>query len=247
MARGLGTTLGVGTNDVISVANYTAINDLTTFTFAIWFNRRATGNAFPRIINKTTGLGNGLGVIFAYTDGSSIEFDADRWATAQGRWTIDHPSVGDWHQLTLTYDYGSTSNDPVFYIDGSSVTITAELGTPSGSLNSETQTCLLGNRADGTRGWDGMLAEAALWNVVLTASQAAAIGKGVSPLAYPTGLVGYWPLMGRYSPEINLVAGNTGSLTGTAVQPHPRVLYPAPVLTFGKPTRRNFLPLLGVA
>jgi hypothetical protein len=52
--------------------------------------------------------------------------------------------------------------------------------------------------------FDGLIAEAAIWNVALTDAEVAALAKGVSPRRIqPTALVAYWPLWGAHSPEID--------------------------------------------
>jgi hypothetical protein len=77
--------------------------------------------------------------------------------------------------------------------------------------------------------FSGDLAEAAVWNVVLTDPEIVSYNLGVSPLLIrPSALVGYWPLMGTASPEID-VRGRTELtlVNGPIWSPHPRVYYPA--------------------
>jgi hypothetical protein len=85
----------------------------------------------------------------------------------------------------------------------------------------------------------GNMADTALWNVVLSATEIAALAKGIRPSQVrPAALIGYWPLDGLQSPEPDL-SGNryNGTLTGTA-------------LVFGPPTnlitpkrRTQFIPV----
>lgn len=76
---------------------------------------------------------------------------------------------------------------------------------------------------------DGVIAEVALWGVGLTDAEAALYGLGVSPLLIrPQSLIFYAPLIGRYSPEIDLVGGFNMTLqNGPTTANHPRVLYPS--------------------
>jgi hypothetical protein len=63
---------------------------------------------------------------------------------------------------------------------------------------------------------DGRLAEVALWTDDIGAAGFDMLYKGVSPLAVrPDALVFYAPLVGKYAPEIDIVAS-----------PHPRVYLP---------------------
>lgn len=86
----------------------------------------------------------------------------------------------------------------------------------------------LAAQADTTVRLDGKLAEVAIWNVVLTADERAALAAAVSPLLIrPASLVAYWPLIGRYSPEIELTNGDAVTLTnGPTNADHCRIFYP---------------------
>lgn len=70
-------------------------------------------------------------------------------------------------------------------------------------------------------------AEWAVWDVALTAAEVASLSKGFAPsLIRPGSLVNYWPIIGRYSPEIDVMGGGGLTLTGTSAAAHPRVIYP---------------------
>ncbi len=80
-----------------------------------------------------------------------------------------------------------------------------------------------------TRPFTGDLAEAAVYNIALSAAEILALSKGLSPLKMrPEALVAYWPLVGNNSPENNLKSNAVtmsivGSLSKSA---HPRVILP---------------------
>lgn len=75
----------------------------------------------------------------------------------------------------------------------------------------------------------GDIAEYAIWNVALTDAEVASLADGIHPfLVRPSALVAYYPLSGRYSPEINLESNSAimtmqGTLTQSA---HPRIFMP---------------------
>jgi hypothetical protein len=75
---------------------------------------------------------------------------------------------------------------------------------------------------------NGDLAEAAMWNVALTAGEIASLAKGLAPIAVRIdSLVAYWPLIGRASPEYDVVGGFAMTLTNTPTTgAHPRIYYP---------------------
>jgi hypothetical protein len=64
--------------------------------------------------------------------------------------------------------------------------------------------------------FDGAIAEVAMWNVSLTAAEAAILSKGyVAPHVRPDSLTFYAPLWGRHDPEAELIARNTLTLTNS--------------------------------
>jgi hypothetical protein len=157
---------------------------------------------------------------------STYTFEAGH-STTSGQWSITAPSSSVWNTILVLYDGSSPSNNPLIYVNGSSVTVTSVV-TPVGTLSSSSNPWTIGNSGDGDRGWNGRLAEVAVWDRILTADEAAAHGKGFAPSMFPRGLVLYYPLDGRTSPErdFGMGSGSSGTLTGTAYQAHPRIIYP---------------------
>jgi hypothetical protein len=220
MARGFGSTPGGGTTDIIA-STITAHNPLRSY--AIWTYRNGDG-------------GGGFGCAFQKRNGELADYELlrndsggnyyyqNRWNSTAILWSFTRPAASEWHHIAVTYDYGSTANDPVVYVDGSSVTVTEGGTAPSGTHNTNSASYTLGNMQETLgRVWDGSLAEFAIWNAILTSDEAAALGKGVSPLLIrPALLIEYIPMIG---PATSWVAGAT-TITGTAIQPHPRVHYP---------------------
>jgi hypothetical protein len=76
--------------------------------------------------------------------------------------------------------------------------------------------------------FNGELGEAGVWNVVLTQAEIDSLATGVSPLLIrPSSLIAYWPLIGRTSPEIDIVGGFDQTVTGATQAAHPRVIQPS--------------------
>lgn len=161
---------------------------------------------------------------------------AVNWSTTTGVWTCPPPSAGSWHVVTVTYDGGSTSNNPAMYVDGVSQTVTRAIA-PAGSLNAGTRSMTFGQRFGGSGNkYNGAAAEFGLWNRILTAGELAGLAKWSVPNTCPRGLISYYPLLGRYSPELDLapgVASGSGTVTSTSIADHPRVFRvfnPMPVM-----------------
>ena len=70
--------------------------------------------------------------------------------------------------MVMTYDYGSTTNDPNIYIDGSLVS-ESEGATPDGTAGTNTTDLYIGNNSAATRSFDGLVDEVRISNTILTA------------------------------------------------------------------------------
>lgn len=80
-------------------------------------------------------------------------------------------NLNQWNEIFVTYDADSTTNDPVIYVNGSSISIT-ESSTPVGTRTSDAgQNLYIGNNAGGTVTFDGIIDEVAFYSTALTATQ----------------------------------------------------------------------------
>lgn len=215
MARGFGATLGVGTTDKVTLSLATGA---TQRSYACWVNQHGTGGGgFGRVWESATSLD------VVAQDTTTLWQFLRVWSGTDGKWNWTRPTLDQWTHLLLTYDGGATTNNPVVYHNGSAVTVTRTTG-PTGTIDPVTSAYVLGNRgSDNARGWDGQLAEFAIWNRILTAEEAAALAAGYSPLFLRGALVEYVPLL---RDTVSLV-GAAPTATGTAVQPHPRLILPS--------------------
>ena len=231
-----------GVDDKITVAQYAAINNLNTFTISVLAYRIAAGDVLGRICDKVNTDATAAFMIYKVEAQSEMHFQANRWQTNLGQWKFTIPSADTWHVLTVTYDYGSDANVPGIRVDGSIQGLT-EVNAPAGTLASETETLCIGCREQDTnRTWNGRLTGFGLWNRILTTGELEALGKRYAPSFFPDGLVGYWDLRGRTSPERNRVTGNTATVSGAVYVDHPRMRYPvapyivtAPAVVAGNP------------
>lgn len=136
-----------GDNLVTSASAATAY---TTMSTCVWIN--ATG--FDTTARRVYQNGNLMDQIFGDTTNNFV-FNAG-WTTANGAWYTTLPSTGSWQHVCVTYDGGSTANDPVIYVNGSSQSVT-ETVAPSGSKVTSTGTLIIGNRPGNDRTWNGSI------------------------------------------------------------------------------------------
>jgi hypothetical protein len=131
-------------------------------------------------------------------------------------------TASTWTHVVITFDGSSAANLPSFYTNA---VLASTLGgnVRSGTLATGANPLVIGNRAAADRALDGRLAEFARWSRILSAGEVAALAKGFTPAHFLRGLTCYVPMV--RSP-MDVRAGG-GTLTGTVVHTHPRVILPA--------------------
>jgi hypothetical protein len=140
-------------------------NNLTKYSIEMLLSVRSNGGGTAgRILLK--GATNTYFMV--YTSAGMLRFQAN-W-TAVGEWNITQPSIA-LHHFIITYDTTNVANDAIFYLDGAQQSVTRN-ATPSGTLKADDATLYIGNRADGTRNFDGKLVYTRLYNRILSAQAA---------------------------------------------------------------------------
>lgn len=181
-----------------------------------WFYLGSAGDR-EIAIEMDSGYGSPTGLVFV-----------SKWSGLPGVWSVNAPSTGSWAHVCITYDWGSTANDPIIYINGASATVTERLG-PSGTKDNNSTGLYLGSEIS-SNFFDGKLAEAFIYNRILSAAEIASIGTDkFSPEFYPQGLVFYDKLI-RNTGDRRM--GTVATLTASpTVYDHPPIIYP-----YGDPT-----------
>ena len=151
-------------------------------------------------------------------------------------------SANTWHHA-CGVEASTTSRTA--YIDGGSAGTNTTAITP----------LVLDSISIGRRGisvpegyFSGLLAEAAVWSAELAAGYVALLAKAISPiLVVPQSLVFYCPVIGRYSPEIDLRGGRSMTVTGATVAAHTRIFNPIKARPFRNtaPAGSNQPPYMG--
>lgn len=142
------------------------------------------------------------------------------FSTATGGFAVSstNPVQGTWHHVTGVFT--SNTSRTVYLDGGGSGTDTTNV-TPTNISDVTIATVL--NATLPIKLLDGKVAEAAIWNVALTAAEAAILAKGYSPmLVRPQSLVFYAPLIGELIDRKGAVLTNVATST---VFVHPRMIY----------------------
>ena len=209
--------------------------------FACWayadtFNTGAADNRlWTNLIN------NSIGGTFLMVDGSltpkvlRITGRSNDTETSETAWATSEFTTGTWHHCGGVIDIGG--DIITVYMDGveeasNAVTFTNTTYTVSGSPATTNADNIGGSYEGGAATsllWDGRIAEFAIWkDTVPSAADFAAMAKGYSPLMFaPNGLIDYFPLIGKKSPETSLISTRIGTITGSIpAAAHPRVYLP---------------------
>jgi len=225
MAIGFGATSGSGSTDVLS---YAGVADQDVLSCAFWVWRNVEQN------QQFVGVddGSSAGWFIQNTSGTTHRI-ITRFDTTIGLYTFAASTLSSWYHVAFTHDRSNAANLPTVYVDGFAVSV-SEAQAAVGTYQTGTDPMRIGNRGAGDRVVDGIIAEVGLWNRILTADEVAAmalvtnLGGGqfqrpaLTPAAFPVGRTFYAPLI-RGTQNLD---GAAATVTGTAVQPHPRVMYP---------------------
>jgi len=173
----------------VSFGNPTHLNNIAQKTIVVFINLDtlpANGNP-NRLIGKVPGWFTDV-YNTAGTSVNSFTF-VQNWSVASGIWyTDDNTATTSVRSWAVTYDRGATANDPVFYIDGASVTVN-EGTTPNGVVTDDSGNNLYIGPNGATPAIDGLIYAAFVWNRILTAASIAEIHSKRSVEGHEYGLV----------------------------------------------------------
>lgn len=130
---------------------------------------------------------------------------------------FDFAFDGAMRSVIATFDGGASPKIKA-YVDASAMTITDMPAHSNTTIGTGQNACVVGGPT-GYR-WNGKIAEAAIYNRVITPAEAAQHAAGYSCLKFPRGLIFYTPLI-RDAQDI--AGGLTATITGTTVADHPRI------------------------
>ena len=202
------------------------------FTFSCWFNvSNVTGDHYlMSIADQSTGTNYWTLVALGSVAGDPVSFVSRSGGSGNLANTTTGFSAATW---THACGVGTSATSRNSYINGGSVGSNTTSSTPSGLDNTDIgQVHTSGGHIGPPL---GSVAEVGIWAAALSVSEIAALAAGVSPLLVrPASLIGYWPLIGRYSPEIDLKGRAEMTVTGAVTAVPPRIIYPAGMPVSGR-------------
>ena len=245
-----------GVNDQIAYGSEAAIDDLMGFTACACLYTPANVTAEQSIVAKcksdytgmqlfisATGSGGNNNKIFMYVH-------TDDFNGPYAESVADTLVLNTWQIVVTTWVGTVGVTAPKIYVG----TVGGVIAEPSyavsragtGAYQSNAAASLrLGTRDPLDTFYGGGLAEAAIWNRVLTAGEIAALGRGFAPAFFPRGRVFYSPLAGRQSTEPNWAGTAHGTVTGTSYLDHPSIICPVANVPLARPSGGGSPPPVG--
>ncbi len=173
-----------GVNDFINAGSSESLDNLTQKTVSVWVQPTGIDLISSYIIQKATDpFGWSLTLLSSY----NVQFNA-RWSVTASWYTLSRIPSNQWTHIVVTYDNTSTSNDPIFYVNGmatSSIEQTAPTGT---HVNESAYDVRLGGSDNSFRQYIGTLDDVRIYNRILSADEIQKLykaGEGVTVTADP--------------------------------------------------------------
>lgn len=203
-----------GTNDYMEATS--AVLTAGPLTLAAWINVDTTGAA-QRILSISSATGNDRwSLLVGATDVITMQVGASNGFASVS--TTNTVTAGTWHHVAGSWN--TTTNQPQqVWIDGVKSGPTNSSRTPVAGQLSKT---LLGSTYVSSalaQYLNGRIAEAAIWNVILTDTQVTSLSKGFRPsLVRPDKLSLYVPLV-REVQDVRAGLSFTNNATAVAIHP----------------------------
>lgn len=219
-----------GAGDFIEFPNNADLDGATQVTFSGWVWQDAVTNDDAVFDTGTDGTSHRWGLYFDDVGSVSGRTDTFKMLLGDGvdtlnqEWSTNAGVAGAWQHLVLTMNAGVEVS---FWVNGVEDALSPVAIPAIGAISMNGSVIRFGNMFNAGDDRDGRMAELSFWDRILTDSEIVSLSKGFSPLFLPNNLFFYAPLIGRNSPEIDIVGGTAGTLTNTTNVTHPRIIYPS--------------------
>ena len=162
-----------GTNDnLIAPDNSASGLDTAQRSWSFWLTAPAPAVGSDAIFAAVTAAGgteiHGIDVEPPASAGLRLMF-YQTFSTATGVWASTDVSASTRHHVLVTYDRGATTNDPVIYVDGTSLTLNED-STPSGTTTTGDDTFKMGEYTGGSGDFTGTVQYLAVYSGLFDAA-----------------------------------------------------------------------------
>lgn len=168
--------------DSINFGVIPTVNSLTNKSISAWIYPDIGSTGSDVIFSNILGFGGW----FVYINNTSgkLTFTQAFDGVSDGLWTApaNNPPLGAWAHIVITYNSSSASNDPIIYVNGSSVAVT-EVFTPVGTKKNENgATLVMGNQGTTLAlPFDGKIFDPRIYNRILSAAEVTTLYNAGNP------------------------------------------------------------------
>jgi len=216
MARDCANTDGSPDIDYITYSGVPPVAGLATCSIVLRVALDSDCPSYGDVFSVSDGLyANNYVGVFRESTGNNIGWSF-RNGSGSPRQYCPFTCDGTMRSFIIAYDGGATPKT-VAYVNGASQTITMVSALPT-SIGSGQTVCGIAQFA-GFR-MNGRVAEAVIYNRVITSAEALIHAAGYTTNHFPRGRIFYAPLIREVH---DIVGGLTGTITGTTVSDHPRI------------------------
>lgn len=148
-------------------------------TISYWINPNTAGeSSLGHVVGKrTTAATNGWNSMTLTPSGSNMNIRYQNIPTTGGQWVDTNKDIAasKWQLVTITYNDDSNANDPIIYVNGSSVGLTESVVPSTAYVSDAADNMCIGQLGNGagvcttTATFDGKIDEVRLNNIILSA------------------------------------------------------------------------------
>jgi MSHA biogenesis protein MshQ len=151
-----------GVDDYVGVGAATTINNLTSFTYAMWIYPQASAQVSPRLFEKAPKYW------YLKTTTHELRFDVGMSITTAAVYSTETLPANAWSFVVATFDSNFMPREYINGVEVSYVTQTQGVGTVS---NDSASNLLIGNSPGFNRPFNGTIDEVRIYNRALSAEE----------------------------------------------------------------------------
>ena len=175
-----------GSDDYVSLASPTILDDLPAMTLAAWIYPTTTSGS-QRIMDKSATNSPTSGWVFIKSATNSVSLILDYTSDVQRISNDNVVTLNQWNHVVATWDGSASGTGIHLYVNGGETGYQTTAGSGS-RVSDASQNLLIGNSTEGNRLFNGQIDDVKIFNYALTAQQVKTV--------YNEGAVRFAPLTG---------------------------------------------------
>ena len=167
-----------GVDNGIIIGSDSPLDNLASYSVSAWIKPRSLGEgSFGRIVAKDRLITDGWAFFVCTTDASPTCTSSLRllhgFTGTDGVWSSANNSIklNTWQHVAVTYSPSSTTNDPIFYINGVVSPFSTEQTPTLSDDDDDVNILVIGNRNNADIAFDGLIDDVRLYKRILSAGE----------------------------------------------------------------------------